>query len=90
MSANPQIEFNFICKRNNHPYVRGAYINGYIKDVPLRNCKDNEIENVFKQMRNQFGTKAWKANGPRVYGAIESIQGKWKPNLFNKYPIAEL
>ena len=37
MKENPQIEFNFICKRNHHPYVRGTYINGYTKDVPLRN-----------------------------------------------------
>lgn len=25
-----------------------------------------------------------------MFGAIKSIQGNWEPNIFNKYPIAEL
>lgn len=29
-------------------------------------------------------------NGPRVFGARKSIQGKWQPNMFNKYPLGEL
>lgn len=37
MSANPQIDVQFVCKRNHHPHIKGAYINGYRKDVPLRN-----------------------------------------------------
>lgn len=36
INNNPQINFDFICKRNHHPYVAGAYINGYAKTVPLR------------------------------------------------------
>ncbi len=41
-------------------------------------------------MRNQLGKSAFKASGTRVFGAVKSIQGKWEPNTFNKYPIAEL
>lgn len=40
-------------------------------------------------LRSQLGRKAFKASGKRVYGVINSIQGKWQPNIFNKYPIAE-
>jgi len=36
MNENPQIDFNFILKRNHHPFVTGAFINGYLKDIPLR------------------------------------------------------
>jgi large subunit ribosomal protein L43 len=36
MNENPQINFNFILKRNHHPFVTGAFINGYLKDIPLR------------------------------------------------------
>lgn len=36
MNENPQIDFNFILKRNHHPFVSGAFINGYLKDIPLR------------------------------------------------------
>jgi len=36
MNQNPQINFNFICKRNHHPYASGAFLNGYLKEFPLR------------------------------------------------------
>jgi large subunit ribosomal protein L43 len=39
MTANEHIEFNFIVKRNYHPFVTGAYINGYLKDIPLRSLE---------------------------------------------------
>jgi len=41
-------------------------------------------------LRNQLGRSAFQASGTRVYGAVKSLQGKWQPNMFNKYPIAEL
>lgn len=37
-----------------------------------------------------MGRKAFKVNGSRVHGSKKSIQGKWEPNLFNRYPIGEL
>lgn len=37
-----------------------------------------------------MGKSSFKASGTRVFGAVKSIQGKWEPNIFNKYPIAEL
>lgn len=43
LSANPQIQLQAICKRNNHPFVRGAYINGYTKQVPLRDYTDEQV-----------------------------------------------
>ena len=39
MEENEQIDFNFIIKRNHHPFITGAYINGYLKDMPLRNLQ---------------------------------------------------
>lgn len=44
----------------------------------------------FNLLRSQLGRKSFKASGKRVIGSTESIQGKWQPNIFNKYPIAEL
>lgn len=41
-------------------------------------------------LRNQLGRSSFKASGTRVYGAVKSLQGKWQPNMFNKYPVAEL
>jgi hypothetical protein len=39
MSENPHIKFDVVIKRNHHPFVTGAYINGYLKDIPLRSLK---------------------------------------------------
>ncbi len=32
-----------VFKLGHHPYLCGKYINGYIKDVPLRNYNEEEI-----------------------------------------------
>lgn len=37
-----------------------------------------------------MGRHAIKASGNRVFGAKKSIQGIWKPNMFNNYPLASL
>ena len=53
MEKNKQIEFNFLMKKNQHPYVSSTYINGYRKDVSLRNVKEfNEILDKMTHMRN--------------------------------------
>lgn len=88
MEQNEQIEFNFIIKRNHHPFVTGAYINGYLKDIPLRSIPPEDVVTVFQRLRNQLGRKSYEASGPRVYHPIKSVQGKWMPNMFNTYPRA--
>lgn len=88
MAANQHIEFNFIIKRNHHPFVTGAYINGYLKDVPLRSLEPEQIMTSVNKLRNQFGRKSISASGTRVFHPIHSIQGKWMPNMFNTYPRA--
>lgn len=40
MDSNKQIEFNFLMRRNQHPYVESEYINGYKKDISLKNLSD--------------------------------------------------
>lgn len=90
MQDNPHIEFNFILKRNHHPFVTGAYLNGYLKDIPLRSLPPQEILTALHKLRNQLGRKSLEVSGPRVYHPVKSIQGKWMPNMFNTYPKAEL
>ena len=89
MSTNPHIEYNFIVKRNHHPFVTGAYLNGYLKDIPLRSIPETDVIEVFQSLRNQLGRKPYEASGPRVYHPVKSIQGKWMPNMFNTYPRAQ-
>ena len=44
----PSVDCNFLMKRQSHPYVTGFYINGYIKDIPLRNKMLPEIAADFE------------------------------------------
>ena len=90
IQTNPQIELQFICKRNHHPHIASSYINGYKKDVPLRNLAQEEVIDSLYGLRNQLGRKAFKVNGTRVMNSKQSIQGKWESNMFHKYPLAEL
>ena len=43
MDSNKQIEFNFLMKKNQHPYVESGYVNGYRKDISLKNLSDFDI-----------------------------------------------
>lgn len=70
--------------------MTGAYINGYLKDMPLRGLPEEEVLEAFNKLRNQLGRKSFRASGPRVYHPIQSIQGQWMPNMFNTFPRAEL
>lgn len=90
MEENKHIDFNFIIKRNHHPFLTGAYINGYLKDIPLRSSNSDQVLEALCRLRNQLGRKSFTASGPRVYHPVSSVQGKWMPNMFNTYPKAEL
>ena len=52
INTHPHIEFEFIRKRNYHPYVSSTYINGYIKDVPLRALEAKEVLNQLTHSNN--------------------------------------
>jgi large subunit ribosomal protein L43 len=90
IKENEHIDFNFIIKRNHHPFVTGAYINGYLKDMPLRSYKEEEVIETLNSLRNQLGRRAFKVSGTRVYQPVQSVQGQWMPNMFNTFPKAEL
>ena len=56
--------------------------------MPLRSLTEEEVLDKLATLKNQLGRSSFKASGVRVYGAVKSIQGKWSPNMFNKYPVA--
>jgi len=49
-----------------------------------------EVLDKLTGLRDQLGRSSFQSSGTRIYGAVKSIQGLWRPNTFNKYPIAEL
>ena len=54
-------------KRQFHPYVSACYINGYVKDTPLRNMDHDEVLHYISAANNQFGRSALKHNDDKVY-----------------------
>lgn len=44
---NPHVDLEFIIKRNHHPFVSSTFINGYIKDIPLRSLDTGDIMEHF-------------------------------------------
>ena len=39
LDKNPNISLDIYMKRNHHPYMSSTYINGYVKDQPLRSME---------------------------------------------------
>ena len=37
MDVNKHLKLEIYMRRNTHPYISSTYINGYIKEQPLRN-----------------------------------------------------
>ena len=56
----------------------------------MRNKTEGEIVEILKTLRNSFGQKAIAHSGKKVISPVKSIQGGWKPNLFNNYPKHEI
>ena len=47
IEKNEHLELECYMKRNKHPYLSCSYINGFVKDVPLRNMDEDEVFDYF-------------------------------------------
>ena len=63
--------------------MSSTYINGYVKDQPLKNLLDDEVFSEFRKFNESFGRKALKHNSKKVVSTQKSIQGEWTNNLWN-------
>ena len=41
VNDNPQVKLQIFMKRGAHPFMSSTYINGYVKDQPLRNMGED-------------------------------------------------
>lgn len=60
---HPHIDFEVILKRNHHPYFLARWINGYIRDVPIRSYSKEEILEQFEHCNNtctNFHNRSWQ------------------------------
>ena len=84
MTANEHLKLEVTMKRNSHPYMSSTYINGYVKDQPLRNKTSDEVLLWFHKVNKEFGKRSAKHNGDEnLTDSRESIQGKWHETMWN-------
>eukprot|EP01017_Pseudomicrothorax_dubius_P028926 TRINITY_DN3479_c0_g1_i1.p1 TRINITY_DN3479_c0_g1~~TRINITY_DN3479_c0_g1_i1.p1 ORF type:complete len:194 (-),score=52.40 TRINITY_DN3479_c0_g1_i1:125-706(-) len=90
LEKNPQIEMQLVMRRGKHPYFWAQYINGFSKDISLRNIAPETIIDELERVRNSSGRQAWDHAGKKVYGLTKSIQGGWRVNMWSNYPKFEM
>ena len=87
VQKNQHLNFEINMRRNHHPYISSTYINGFVKDVPLRNMSCDETMHYLKSVNQQFGRRPLKHNSIKVMSDKSSIQGKWaNDDKWNNYP----
>lgn len=89
LDKNPHLVFEAYMKRGPHPYVYTQYINGWNRTISLRNLKPEEILQILERVRSQTGHSAWKHAGEKVISTNKSIQGPWRPNMWNSLAAYE-
>ena len=52
VNKNEHLDIKCYMKRNHHPYISATYINGYVKDTPLRNLPEEEVLGYLKKANN--------------------------------------
>ena len=77
VKANPNVKVEIYMRRNHHPYMSTTFINGYVKDIPLRNNTHEESLGYIQSVYTEFGRKALRHNQARVITTKKSIQGGW-------------
>ena len=66
VNNNPHLQLDIYMKRGHHPSMQSVYINGYIKDQPLRNMDEIAVEHEFKKFNDAFGRRALGHNMKKV------------------------
>ena len=63
MKTNKHLTLEVSMRRNYHPYMSSTYINGYVKDQPLRSMTAEEVLNWFTKVNKEFGKRPLKHKG---------------------------
>jgi hypothetical protein len=73
MDKNENVKLEVYLKRGQHPYMSSTYINGYVKDQPLRNFENEKVLDEFVKFQNALGRKALKHNMVKVISSKPSV-----------------
>ena len=77
---NPQLELHAAVGAGKHPVAIGSYLYGDDKVIDMKNAEPDHILSVCTELRNTTGRKITKIK-KEIYGKVDSIQGKWEPNI---------
>ena len=77
VNKNEHLNFELFVRRGHHPYMTSTYINGYVRDTPLRNTSADQTLNFMSAVNNEFGRKALRHNENKVISSKRSVQGGW-------------
>ena len=58
MNKNEHLKLEIFLRRGRHPYMTSTYINGFIKDTPLRNLTAEEAMVHLIRVNSEFGRRA--------------------------------
>lgn len=79
-SAHPQVQIHISPRGNNHPIIRGHYINGRQKVICVRNMYPEQILKKVGLLRDASGEKLKRVRGGRMVGSLnEGVRGIWDP-----------
>lgn len=90
MQRNQHLKLEVFMRRNHHPYVSSTYINGFVKDQPLRQMGEEEVLDQFKKFNQTFGRSSLDHNSKKVVTSNSSIQGEWNSDTFDRNPKHEM
>tara|TARA_B110000305_G_C19053967_1_gene453960 strand:- start:79 stop:525 length:447 start_codon:yes stop_codon:yes gene_type:complete len=87
MKENTHLNLEMYMKRGNHPSLSSTYINGYTKDLPLRNLSAADTLKHLSFLNQEFGRKPLSHNSKKVFSTTTSIQGQWvNDDKWNNFP----
>ena len=73
IDKNDHLSMEVYLRRGQHPYISATYINGYVKDVPLRNTSAEETMYYLGLVNSQFGRRSIHHKWQKVWTNKESI-----------------
>jgi hypothetical protein len=73
MNKNENVKLEVYMKRGHHPYMSSTYINGYVKDQPLRSMEEGQVNREFIKFSQALGRAALKHNSIKVISSKKSI-----------------
>ena len=73
VEKNEHLKLEIYLKRGHHPYASATYINGYVKDQPLRNMDQELVMDNFEKFNESFGRSALTHNSIKVSGSRPSV-----------------